>query len=352
MSAPEMTDLSGISFAGLQFEYGRVDESLYASRMMLLHDGRVGFYRQPNEHRWEVRLGRLALIDRAGVATTVFDHVERRDGRLYLEGWFGGDVARHYLREVEPLGVAEPVARASPTARHGLTPRGNLVIVRAGTGSIHRGWTRDIAPHDRNWDLCVDWYGSIADFEEDSDAEYHIIQSGTQKWPGVQELFHAGSPFWHYDYVAFPDDDLAWSWRGVNVAFERMRDFDLLLGQPSLDPASHVIHDITRRVEGSSIRYTNFVEVMTPIFSRAALRLCVPTFGLSRSGFGLDHLWPKRLGEPEHRIAIIDETSVAHTRPQAQTYDMADAIEEGRRLTDAFRAAWRYDELGRIRSVG
>ncbi len=349
MSSAGPVDLSPPALAGLQWEYGRVDETSYAPRMMLLEDGRIGLYRHPNEHRWERRDGALVFLDRSGAATVVFDQAGRRDGRLYLEGWFLEHRARHYLREVPPLG-AMPEAGSIPAERPGLRPRRNLVLVRAGQNSLHRQWTRDIDPADRSWDFCVSSYVDRTVTPDDPDADYHIVQSDVQKWQAVHQLLGPDSPLWRYDFIAFPDDDLAWSWRGVNIAFERMRDFDLLLAQPSLDPAGHVIHGITRTNPDTALRYTNFVEVMTPIFSRAALRLCAPSFALSRSGFGLDHLWPKLLGEPAHRIAILDETSVVHTRAQAQTYDMAGAIEEGQRLTRSFGAAERYDVLGSIGS--
>jgi hypothetical protein len=55
---------------------------------------------------------------------------------------------------------------------------------------------------------------------------------------------------------------------------------------------------------------------MAPIFRRAALERCAPTFSESPSGWGLDWLWPvlcraAGLG----RIAVIDATPVRHTRP-------------------------------------
>ncbi len=350
MSAPDANDLSVLTLTSRQWEYGRVNEATYATRMILGEDGRIAGYRYPNEHRWEFRGPRLAILDRSGCASSIFDRHEIRDGRLYLEGTFLADDARHYLREVPKLDTIAPAGH-TPTPRENLVPRRNLVVLRAGTTSLHRGWARDIDPADRNWDLCISWYDSFARFDEDPDADYHILQPDVQKWQAVHRLFWQDSPLWRYDFVAFPDDDLAWSWRGVNIAFERMRDFDLLLGQPSLDPSGHVIHDITRRHDGTALRFTNFVEVMTPIFSRDALRRCAETFALSRSGFGLDHIWPKLLGEPEHRIAIIDETSVVHTRPQAQNYDMGEAITEGQRLTALFRAAERYDVMGSIKAL-
>jgi hypothetical protein len=333
------------------WQFGQVDHPPYAVQLRLLPNGRIAGYRNDNEHRWALRDGTVVLLDRSGIATTIFDSFERRGEARYLEGRFVAVPAnRHYLAEVPAIGALVPRGGGLDLPiRPGREPRRNLVVLRAGAGSVHRDWVRDVTAANRNWDLCISWYDTAERFEEDPEAEYQVIQNDSQKWPAIHRLMADGSPFWAYDNIAFPDDDLAWSWRGINLAFETMRDFNLLLAQPSLEPSGHVIHAITRRAEGSRVRFTNFVEVMTPIFSNEALRLCAPTFGLSRIGFGLDHLWPKLLGEPESRIGIIDCTAVVHTRPQGMTYDLAAAIEEGRRLTDSFFARECYDELGSVR---
>ncbi|HSC65029.1 MAG TPA: DUF707 domain-containing protein [Caldimonas sp.] len=66
----------------------------------------------------------------------------------------------------------------------------------------------------------------------------------------------------------------------------------------------------------AQLRFTGFVEVMAPLFSREALRSCAPTLDESRSGWGLGWVLPtlcERAGLG--RIAIIDATPVRHTRP-------------------------------------
>jgi hypothetical protein len=61
-------------------------------------------------------------------------------------------------------------------------------------------------------------------------------------------------------------------------------------------------------------RETNFVEVMIPCFNQVAFLKILPTLSENISGWGLDHLWPKLLGNTA-KVGIIDEVSIFHTRP-------------------------------------
>jgi hypothetical protein len=349
MSASATTTVELADLLRATWAFGVVGSDPYAPQLRLFADGRIGGYGEPNEKGWELRDGVLVFLDFAHTVSTRFDEISRYDGGLTLTGSIRGSSSRHYLREVAPVGALVTADEgATLVPRPGSRRRSNLVVLCAGPKSLHREWTRNIDEADRTWDLCLSWYADRSTFREDPDARFHVVQTGLPKFLGLARLLYEGSPIFDYDYVMFPDDDLAWDWRGVNIAFESMREYGLMLGQPSLLPEGYPIHEITVRNEATRLRFTNFVEVMTPVFSREALRICAPTFGLNRSGFGLDHIWPRLIGNPRHQIAIIDDSYVVHTRPQGLNYNMGEAIEEGRVTSAAFGANWRYAERGCI----
>ncbi len=68
-----------------------------------------------------------------------------------------------------------------------------------------------------------------------------------------------------------------------------------------------------RQRPGLVLRYTPFVEVGAPIFSQEAFWRVSPTFVESKSGWGLDILWPRFFGRRE--MAVIDAVGVDHTGP-------------------------------------
>ncbi|KAK3241370.1 hypothetical protein CYMTET_48860 [Cymbomonas tetramitiformis] len=87
-------------------------------------------------------------------------------------------------------------------------------------------------------------------------------------------------------------------------------------------------HPITKHCSGNrhKLRYTQFVEVQMPVFSRYALEKCMKTFQETTSTWGLDLIWPKLLGYPTDKIAIIDAVqayhpSNAHTVPGGTSQD-------------------------------
>jgi hypothetical protein len=187
-----------------------------------------------------------------------------------------------------------------------------LIVLRAGDTSIHKEW---LEPRkDINFDLFIDYFGNQHDmFKED--ATYYKASKGI-KWPIIFSLIKSyKSIISDYKAVWFPDDDLSTNSANINKMFNLFAKYNLLLAQPALTKDSYFSHNITLRREATKLRFTNFVEVMAPIFSQEALRVCYNTFPRSISGWGLDLIWPKILGYPTDKIAIIDETPIKHTRP-------------------------------------
>lgn len=206
--------------------------------------------------------------------------------------------------------MGAPALASRPASGGG---RRNLVVVRAGDGSLHRPWVLD--GERRGYDCFVSYYGRVPGRHADA-ADFREARPGP-KWPGLAALLaEHGELVRRYDAVWFPDDDLAATPGGIDRMFDFFHAFELALAQPALTPDSpHTWQTLLQR-PGSQLRFGGFVEAMAPIFSRAALERCAPTFGESPSGWGLDWLWPVLCREGGlDRIAVIDATPVRHTRP-------------------------------------
>lgn len=186
-----------------------------------------------------------------------------------------------------------------------------LVIVRAGDRSLHPAWTQ--SPATRNWDLVVSYFGADPRRYRDADAER--IDDKGPKWPGLHALMTRDPRWRDYDYVWLPDDDLATDETTINALFEVTASSGLELAQPTLSWVSFFSHEITLKHPSFRLRYTNFVEIMAPCFSRSLLERCVPTFGENQSGWGLGYLWPRMMTDVARGCAMLDQVDVTHTRP-------------------------------------
>ncbi|MDP8916222.1 MAG: hypothetical protein M3M95_03250 [Pseudomonadota bacterium] len=334
--------------------FGRPGEWPIAHHVQFHADGSIGGFWDTEEVSWTIADGRLVLLDRADQHAVVFDDLRSgAEGRLAWAGRArnaGEGSSERVLMEIEPFGaLCPPPSDLEIRTREGRRRR-NLLVLPAGEASLHPTWPRDVSDEERNWDLCVSFYGKPENFGHDDFAEHQVLQPGARKFEALYRLFHEQSPFWDYDFIAFPDDDLMLGWRDWNTLFAACRRFGLDLAQPSITgyPNQPIVHPNPDYF----LRYVSWVEIMTPIFSNRALRLCAPTLAASMSGYGLDHVWAKLLGEPENRIAIIDAVSAVHTRPGntgTSTYNYEVALREGFEIQRRYGAPWRTVEFGGVR---
>lgn len=186
--------------------------------------------------------------------------------------------------------------------------RRNLIVVRAGDMSLHRRWMDD--SRSRNFDLLVSYYGRAPGRYQGRCDHYHAMTG--PRWPAHDWLWrNRRELFDRYERVAFVCDDVDAVTRVWNAMFNLCEWFDLDLAQPAI--TGYVNVPITMPVAGSVLRYTDWVEVMCPVFSRRALAICGDTFRESVSGWSLGRVWGSRLPHPDYRIAIVDALTVAHT---------------------------------------
>lgn len=240
--------------------------------------------------------------------------------------------------------------QAAPAPRR---RRRNLVILRAGDASLHRGW---IAEPNRDFDLFISYYGKQPGLHS-TDAEYYEHRAGP-KWSCLGDLLDAHPELLRdYDAFWFPDDDLSATTDVINRMFALFHGFSLSLAQPALTRDSFRSWDQLLERPEYVLRHVAFVEVMAPIFEKSALRACLPTFTMSRSGWGLDWVWPKLAGRGRpDSIAIIDATPVRHTRPLGgdlyrNNPDMDPRLDEQRLLAQFDVAQQRYSGKHLLHSV-
>ena len=188
-----------------------------------------------------------------------------------------------------------------------------LAVIRCGDNSLHQSW----AEGDRKFDVAVSYFGSDSErcFPE---ARYlHRFKGG--KWNGIFDFFaQYPETLEQYDLFWFPDDDIQATAKDIDALVELGRIEQLDVFQPALDQQSYYSHLITLRHPSFTMRYTNFVEIMVPFVSKRLLTETLPMLKDSRSGFGMDFVWPEvaaRVSKSPFSAAIIDKVSVRHTRP-------------------------------------
>ncbi|MCJ2012611.1 hypothetical protein [Methylobacterium sp. J-076] len=189
--------------------------------------------------------------------------------------------------------------------------RTNLVITRAGPGSLHRQW---LHPQEaRNFDVLVtSYHGSPAEEAVDGVEVVFLPGKKVEGWRRI--VSHYAERLEGYERIAFLDDDIACDATALSACFDIGRDYNLALWQPSLTWSSYFTYGGTLHNDNFKLRYVNYIEMMCPFFTRSALKQIEPTFFLGLES-GIDLLWCSLIPPQDRRCAIIDEVQVLHTRP-------------------------------------
>lgn len=191
-----------------------------------------------------------------------------------------------------------------------------LIISPLGDKSICEGWLQQ----NPNFDIIFLYYGDNQSIAE-SYLKYtpHIYSAKGTKFSLIKSFIQNNLKFIsQYSYIWLPDDDVEISTQEINRLFEFAKKWNLSICQPSMN--GYVSHEITKPVENSLLRYTNFVEVLAPLFNLESLLKIYSTFDENYSSWGFDYLWSYLIESPKDKIAIIDDIIMTHTKPVGQDY--------------------------------
>ncbi len=132
---------------------------------------------------------------------------------------------------------------------------------------------------DANWDLAIIYSGNKTQYtcpdcvhvETNKGAKWLLIYGFTQSTAWQNEYQH------RYSLVYVPDDDILQTTATINSVFNIHAQHGLLLSQPVLCSwlESHTASWDMIKGPTTVLRYTNFVEIMVPLFSMAVFNSTV-----------------------------------------------------------------------------
>ena len=143
-----------------------------------------------------------------------------------------------------------------------------------------------------------DWRTLVFNFAE------NLANEG--KWRNVRSMV-LGLPTAPGDLFWFPDPDLEFAPTLPERLFEVARERGIDLCQPAVSRDSICSHPHLFARPDDYPRQVDFCEIMCPLFSLAALKRNLWTFGLNYSGFGIDYLWGRK-----ETCYVIDWLEVRH----------------------------------------
>ncbi len=150
----------------------------------------------------------------------------------------------------------------------------NLIICPIGDSSQHLTWLT--GPEAKSFDLFLIYYGNGADVGA-ADAQHYVRRKGF-KFELLSHLVHQHrATLEKYERIWCPTDDIACSTGDLNHMFEIFAQYRLKLAQPSVAQGDVSYRSLLRR-RGNILRYTPFVEVMCPVFTREAFFRVSDTF--------------------------------------------------------------------------
>ena len=199
--------------------------------------------------------------------------------------------------------------------KRAVSPKKNLVFTSAGNKSALALWVNG----QRDFDLFCVYYASGKEEELSALSDYFACHKGAkfpnllwvyQNWPELIE---------QYERVLVLDDDLLLTADNINRHFSLHTEEKLWLSQLAFHHRGKVNHYINLARPFSYLRYTNFVEVNSPLFNIDMLLKFLQVYDAEVAGIGVDYWYSdliSRLDQSQEKIAIFDIIPCCNPRDQ------------------------------------
>ena len=207
----------------------------------------------------------------------------------------------------------------------------NLIVVPVGVPidtfckdeKLKTHWRR--TENERNYQILAVQYGDFV--PEEGTYDDLIVMKGF-KWPIAKQL-NEMFDFTEWDYVGFYDDDVVIEYQSINTSFDMARQNNFQVFQISLSEGSESNWKSTQNIKNAEFAYTNFIEIMCPVFSRTTLPKIMELINSYDifCGWGLDYVLAEYLSVDP---VVIHKVSMYHPpRPNTgSTYNKQKAFQE------------------------
>ncbi len=191
-----------------------------------------------------------------------------------------------------------------------------LLIINKGPGAVQ------IPREGDAWDLMEIYFAkkdieAITAYPAITNADWVVFEHdrNMRKFAIIKRVIGTMPDLLGYEAIMMLDDDLVPVGCNVSDIFALFAETGLRIGQPALSEDSFWSHEVVLRNASFRWRRTNFVEVMCPIMTTAALQDYLPLFDETVSAFGLDVYWSREEWKYHTGVAILDATPMRHIRP-------------------------------------
>jgi hypothetical protein len=169
----------------------------------------------------------------------------------------------------------------------------------------------------RNYDIWLVYYGSNDDnYNKYSQYADKIWKHKGSKFQNFYYIYqNYKEDLMNYERYFIVDDDIIISTDDINKLFDISVKYDLWICQPSITYESKLSHEVVIHQPGNLLRYTSFVEVNLPVFSKNALLKFLEYYDTSLIGWGIDflYIWANGI-DVKDKYAVID--SIKCINPQ------------------------------------
>ena len=186
--------------------------------------------------------------------------------------------------------------------------------------------------NERNYDILAVQYGDYVPQEGTYD---FLVKAKGNKWKIIKQL-DKEIDFSQWDYIGAYDDDVLTTTDCVNAAFNYAKLNNVAAYQQALSPGSESNWPVTRQEEGWAVSFTNFMEIMCPVFRQDCFFMLmglIDKYDVNH-GWGLDFIFSDLFNSD---IGIIHFAPMYHpSRPSTgSSYSKDEAFNEMNNLVNS-----------------